>query len=56
LLRKLPGFGQTPIIAVSAHDTADFKVEALEAGCDSYITKPIDFGALEALIAKLLSS
>ena len=53
-LRKLPDFEETPIIAVSAHDTSDFLSEALEAGCNSYITKPIDFSQLEVLIAKLL--
>lgn len=55
LLRQIPGFQKTPIIAVSAHDTADFKLEALEAGCNSYITKPIDFGELEELIVNLLA-
>jgi two-component system cell cycle response regulator DivK len=53
-IRKLPDFEETPIIAVSAHDSSDFLSEALEAGCDSYITKPIDFSQLEVLIAKLL--
>jgi two-component system cell cycle response regulator DivK len=55
LLRQLPEFAQTPIIAVSAHDTADFKGDALAAGCNSYITKPIDFAELEELIASLLA-
>ena len=55
LLRQIPGFQETPIIAVSAHDTADFKLEALEAGCNSYITKPIDFGELEEMIVNLLA-
>lgn len=50
LIRKLPKCGKTPIIAVSAHDTSDFLAEALEAGCNSYITKPIDFNELEELI------
>jgi two-component system cell cycle response regulator DivK len=54
LLRKIPEFTETPIIAVSAHDTADFKGDALAAGCNSYITKPIDFGELEELIERLL--
>ena len=31
LLRRIPEFAKTPIIAVSAHDTADFKAEALAA-------------------------
>jgi len=54
LIRKLPACRQTPIIAVSAHDTADFHSEALEAGCDHYVTKPIDFSELEELISELL--
>ena len=53
-IRKLDGFGKVPIVAVSAHDTSDFQADALAAGCDSYITKPIDFSQLELLIARLL--
>jgi CheY-like chemotaxis protein len=53
-IRKLDGLSKTPIIAVSAHDTSDFQSDALVAGCDSYITKPIDFSQLEQLIARLL--
>src|SRR3954453_4080912 len=54
LIRKLPGCESTPIIAVSAHDTSDFQSEAMDAGCNSYVTKPIDFNELEELIAQLL--
>jgi len=54
LIRKLPELQSTPIIAVSAHDTCDFQAEAIQAGCNRYITKPIDYGELEALIAELL--
>ena len=54
LIRKLPHCESTPIIAVSAHDTSDFQSEAIEAGCNSYVTKPIDFNDLEELIARLL--
>ena len=56
LIRKLPDLESTPIIAVSAHDTSDFQSEAIEAGCNSYVTKPIDYGELEQLIAKLLQN
>jgi two-component system cell cycle response regulator DivK len=55
LIRKLPALEKTPIIVVSAHDTGDFQARALKAGCNSYITKPIDFGRLEKLIVQLLS-
>jgi CheY-like chemotaxis protein len=54
LIRKLPHLAKTPIIAVSAHDTDDFLIEALGAGCNNYITKPIDFNELEQLIAREL--
>ena len=54
LIRKLPDCQRTPIIAVSAHDTADFQSEAILAGCNSYITKPINFNELETLIGQLL--
>lgn len=53
-IRQLPELKDVPIIAVSAHDTLDFHSEALAAGCDAYITKPIDYGELEGLIERLL--
>lgn len=52
-IRQLPDLAEVPIIAVSAHDTADFHAEALAAGCDAYITKPIDYTELEDLITDL---
>ena len=55
LIRKVPALESTPIIAVSAHDTSDFQAEAVEAGCNSYVSKPIDFNELETLIERLLT-
>lgn len=55
LIRKLPQLASTPIIAVSAHDTSDFQSEAIKAGCNSYVTKPIDFSELETLIGQLVN-
>jgi CheY-like chemotaxis protein len=46
---------QVPIVAVSAHDSADFHVEALAAGCNEYVTKPIDFDRLVELLDRILS-
>lgn len=54
-IRQLPNMNRVPIIAVSAHDTSDFHNEALAAGCDAYITKPIDFAELEKLVNKLVN-
>ena len=55
LIRQLPELESTPIVAVSAHDTSDFQAEAEEAGCNSYVTKPIDFNELEELIQQMLA-
>ncbi len=55
LIRNLPDGAQLPIIAVSAHDTADFHADALAAGCNAYITKPIDYPELEELVERLMS-
>ena len=52
-IRQLSSLKDVPIIAVSAHDTLDFHAEALVAGCDAYITKPIDYTELEDLITDL---
>lgn len=54
-IRQLPELKGVPIIAVSAHDTADFHAEALAAGCNAYVTKPIDYTDLEDLITLLLA-
>ena len=53
-IRSLPGLSKVPIIAVSAHDTADFHSEALAAGCNAYVTKPIDYSELEEVVNRLL--
>lgn len=53
-IRELEGLARVPIVAVSAHDTNDFHADALAAGCNEYVTKPIDFDELESLLKKLL--
>jgi len=42
-----------PIIALTAHATEEHKIYALEAGCDDYATKPVDFPGLLIKIKKL---
>ena len=56
LIRRLPKLKDTPIIAVSAHDSADFQSDAVDAGCNGYVTKPIDFSQLDDLIVELLAT
>ena len=52
-IREQQGSRRVPIVAVSAHDSADFHAEALAAGCNEYVTKPIDFDQLVNLLSRL---
>jgi two-component system, cell cycle response regulator DivK len=52
-IRTQDGLGKVPIVAVSAHDSADFHAEALAAGCNEYVTKPIDFDQLVNLLDRM---
>lgn len=53
-IRQHGGLGRVPIVAVSAHDSPGSRTEALAAGCDEYVTKPIDFDQLNSLLNRLL--
>lgn len=55
-IRRLPELNDVPIVAVSAHDTADFHSLALDAGCNAYVTKPVHYPELEDLVHSLLPS
>jgi two-component system, cell cycle response regulator DivK len=52
-IRAHDRLSKVPIVAVSAHDSADFHAEALAAGCNEYVTKPIDFDQLVQLLNRL---
>ena len=54
-IRQNTRLRDVPVVAVSAHDTADFHAEALAAGCNEYVTKPIDFDELEEVLSRLLN-
>ena len=43
------------ILAITAHDTYGMREAATEAGCDGYITKPIDFDRLDKILSRILS-
>ena len=54
-IRQKKGLKRVPIVAVSAHDSPESRTEALEAGCDEYVTKPIDFDNLHAILQRFMN-
>ena len=54
-IRRHKGLRNVPILAVSAHDGDDSRAAALDAGCDDYVTKPIDFDQLNSLVLRYLA-
>ena len=53
-IRETDGMAEVTVIAVTAHQGADFREGAKGAGFDAYVTKPIDIDSLDELMRGLL--
>jgi len=55
-LRETSAFSHIPIIAITAYAMKGDKEKAINAGCDAYLTKPINTRELPGVIAQMLQS
>ena len=54
-IRSNPELSGAIIVAVTAYPDADHRARALAAGCNAYVTKPIDFDFLKDLLTNLMN-
>jgi CheY-like chemotaxis protein len=53
-LKTTPTTAHIPIIALTAHAMKGDEVQAIAAGCDAYVAKPIDTRTFATLVAQIL--
>ena len=53
-LRATPAVSNTPIIGVTAYAMKGDREKIIEAGCNTYLSKPVDTRQLPELVAKML--
>jgi CheY-like chemotaxis protein len=56
LIKKDPLTSSIPLIAVTAHALSGDRARALKAGCDDYITKPMDLAELVSMVNRALKN
>ena len=53
-IRAVPELKEAIIVAVTAHNEDNYRAQALAAGCNAFVSKPIDFDWLKDLLPSLL--
>lgn len=55
LIRREPALSETPVVACTAHNKWEWRGKSIVAGCDAFVTKPIDLTQLRSVLAQLLA-
>jgi two-component system cell cycle response regulator DivK len=53
-IRELATLNGVPIVFLSGHAEPSYRVEALSAGCNEFLVKPINFAQLKKLLSKYI--
>jgi len=53
-LRQISAFDHIPIIALTAYAMKGEREKFIEAGCDAYVSKPINTRELPGMVTKML--
>ncbi|MCF8179077.1 MAG: response regulator [Sulfuritalea sp.] len=56
LIRKMPGYASTPVIAVTANSSSEARAKCSAAGMDDLLAKPFDSETLFGILLRWLSS
>ena len=54
-LRQMPAFAKTPIIALTAYAMKGDKEKTIQAGCNYYLSNPVNTRELRQVVADLLA-
>ena len=53
LLKQTPTLAHIPVIVITAFATPEVRRRALNAGCDGYLEKPIEYDRLMTMVARV---
>ena len=53
-MREHPELAEVPVLIVTAYDSYDLRAEAASAGCQGYVTKPVDLDELKMLVDRCI--
>ena len=53
-LRDNAKFDSLPIVMMTAYDPEEFRGTTIAAGCDDFLSKPLDFDLLDAVLDQLV--
>jgi CheY-like chemotaxis protein len=56
LLKEDPATASIPVIALTAHATEDDRTAAVAAGCDSFLSKPVEPARVAAEVRRVLAA